>query len=244
MQLGKLREEVLLELQIDSNLGLLSDLQSTVIGSISLDANMRERILSSKASLQSDKTKHEQVLFKVYADKRTEKYQSDMLDTCRSKNSELEKQFEECDRQSSEILEKTSCLKKLVVEMGDQWDKMNEGSGIATFSMSISSDPETPARRATILNPCPVCKLWYSCYNQVYTACGHTHHPWCLAEYAKTATTCSVLSAMLLLRGIGMQRWVSGPYQVMGTMEMVSCQEKDLRSVAMGVKRRLIQGVH
>jgi hypothetical protein len=87
-----------------------------------------------------------------------------------------------------------ACLQKVLVGMGDQWKRMSDGEGVATYPRPISADPETAIRTSTSINPCPICKMWYSYSNCHFVACGHTYHPWCLLEYAKTATTCTVPS--------------------------------------------------
>jgi hypothetical protein len=156
----------------------------------SLDA--KEINESVEASLHSLQARHERLLFKISIDERTEKHHREMLESCKSQNFELEKLFLECSSQSSEISGKVECLEKVLVDMGNQWEKMNDGSGVVAFPRPISMDPESPVRTVTNLNPCPICKLWYSCYNHQFATCGHTYHPWCLAEYTKTAVSCAV----------------------------------------------------
>jgi hypothetical protein len=79
-----------------------------------------------------------------------------------------------------------------LVNIDHEWEKMNDRGGIAAFPRPISVDLESPVRTVTDLNPCPICKLWYNCYNHLFAACGHTYHPWCLAEYTKTVVSCAV----------------------------------------------------
>jgi hypothetical protein len=44
------------------------------------------------------------------------------------------------------------------------------------------------------LNGCPVCSLWFSCFDYSSLACGHTYHPFCLYKYALKSDCCLIAS--------------------------------------------------
>ena len=151
-----------------------------------------EKVQSSEAFLKCLKGEYKWLLNKVSFGETTMKHYSDMLEVCRAKNLELEKSFEECNRESMELSIKVLCLEKVLVGMEDQWEKMNEGGGLVAFFHLILVDPKISIRITTTVNACPICKLWYSYYNHQFIICGHMYHPWCLAEYAKSAMRCIV----------------------------------------------------
>ena len=102
----------------------------------------------------------------------------------------LEKELEATCDEHNNLSQKVEALEKQAVDMEEQLRMMREGFGDTFWPMPIDQCPELPIHLVHTLNPCPVCHLWYSCWDYVPIGCGHCYHPWCLAEHAKVSSKC------------------------------------------------------
>jgi hypothetical protein len=69
---------------------------------------------------------------------------------------------------------------------------MSEGGGAVFFPRPIFGSPTTPTATIHTLNACPICSFWFSCFDYCSLGCGHTYHPYCLAEHARTSRKCLI----------------------------------------------------
>ncbi|KAG0575151.1 hypothetical protein KC19_VG322100 [Ceratodon purpureus] len=98
--------------------------------------------------------------------------------------STLEGKLKECTSWHSAIVDRISFSEKMLCSYNEQLQCMSMGE---VFPVPISENPRVPERVACILNACPMCGLWYKCYNYITAACGHTYYPWCIVEHSKSS---------------------------------------------------------
>ncbi|KAG0561773.1 hypothetical protein KC19_9G090800 [Ceratodon purpureus] len=85
---------------------------------------------------------------------------------------------------------RVSSLESVLMSMREQLSRMHVGDGAALYPRPLESSPQLPVSENHTLNACPVCSLWYECFDYASLACGHTYHPYCLYEYAQKAEVC------------------------------------------------------
>ncbi|KAG0556780.1 hypothetical protein KC19_11G078700 [Ceratodon purpureus] len=83
-------------------------------------------------------------------------------------------------------------LKLILSAMEEQLCRMRAGEGAAFFPLPLEGCPQSPIAVTHTINACPVCSLWFSCYDFQSLGCGHTYHPYCLYEHAQRNSTCAV----------------------------------------------------
>ena len=83
-------------------------------------------------------------------------------------------------------------LESLLPAFEQQMLRMEKGGGAILYPQPLPSHPESPKETIAILNPCPVCNLWYECHEHLAASCGHTYHPWCFTEHARNSLACLV----------------------------------------------------
>jgi hypothetical protein len=66
------------------------------------------------------------------------------------------------------------------------------GGGATTYPLPLSTNPSEPEETTQFLNACPLCGLWYKCYNHLSFICGHKYHPWCAVHQLKNSSSCLV----------------------------------------------------
>jgi hypothetical protein len=105
-------------------------------------------------------------------------YESAILD--------LDSELERSTNKNLKIETRVSSLEGLLQSMEEQLGSMNEGGGVVFFPRPIFGSPTTPTATVHTLNACPVCSFWFSCFDYSSLGYGHTYHPYCLAEHART----------------------------------------------------------
>ncbi|KAG0597150.1 hypothetical protein M758_UG315500 [Ceratodon purpureus] len=83
-------------------------------------------------------------------------------------------------------------LKSILSAMEEQLCRMRAGEGAAFFPLPLEGCPQSPIALTHTLNACPVCSLWFSCYDFQSLGCGHTYHPYCLYEHEQRNLMCAV----------------------------------------------------
>jgi hypothetical protein len=74
----------------------------------------------------------------------------------------------------------------------EQLSCMHLGGGATTYPLPLSTNPSEPEETTQFLNACPLCGLWYKCYNHLSFICGHKYHPWCAVHQLKNSSSCLV----------------------------------------------------
>ena len=103
-------------------------------------------------------------------------------------------------------------LETLLPAFEHQILRMEKGGGAVLYPQPLSSHPESPKETISILNPCPVCNLWYECHEHLAASCGHTYHPWCFTEHARNSLACLVPDCGELFDNKSLTAWGVRPY--------------------------------
>lgn len=115
-----------------------------------------------------------------------------IVSDCEQTISRLEKELELTCDEHNRLEQKVEAFVGQLIVMEEQLRMMREGFGDCFWPVPIAKCPERPVHLVHTLNPCPVCHLWYSCWDYVPIGCGHCYHPWCLASHAKVSSKCLV----------------------------------------------------
>ena len=149
-------------------------------GSVELSSGLGdEKLLSDDISLS-----------KAHAS-RTAAHCSSVVVGCRADLASVECRLLESSQRRENVLKRVSGLEVLLVGMHEQLRRMKEGSGHALFPRPLANNPEKPVSSVHILNACPLCGFWYKANNFVALCCGHTYHPFCLSQHARSSSVCS-----------------------------------------------------
>ena len=155
-----------------------------------------EKTASEKKTLVAKLTDDEgrcEVLCASRADEqRSCKRSRQIVEECERTISRLENELEQTIQEHSRFEQKVKACEGQLVVMEEQLRMMREGFGECFWPTPIANCPESPIHLSHTLNPCPVCLLWYSCWDYVPIGCGHVYHPWCLASHAKVSSKCLV----------------------------------------------------
>jgi hypothetical protein len=122
----------------------------------------------------------------------TERYAYDKLRVSREESDALQECQGSDGKESRSILVMLKSLESLLPAFEYQIQRMEKGGGASLYPQPLPSHPDSPKETISILNPCPVCNLWYECHDHLAASCGHTYHPWCFTEHARNSLACLV----------------------------------------------------
>ena len=122
----------------------------------------------------------------------TERYAYDKLRVSREESHALQEGQGLEGKESRSILVMLKSLESLILAFEQQILRMKKGGGAILYPQPLPSHPDSPKETISILNPCPVCNLWYECHEHLAASCGHTYHPWCFTEHARNSLACLV----------------------------------------------------
>ena len=110
----------------------------------------------------------------------TERYAAEKVRLSREESDALQEGQGLDGKEYRSMLVMVKSLESLVPAFEHQIIRMEKGGGAILYPQPLPSHPESPKETISILNPCPVCNLWYECHEHLAASCGHTYHPWCL----------------------------------------------------------------
>ncbi|KAG0591096.1 hypothetical protein KC19_1G149000 [Ceratodon purpureus] len=142
------------------------------------------------AQLSSDERKCEALCASRIDEQRSGKRSRQIVTECEETIGRLERELEMTYEDHTNLQQKVEAFVRQAAVMEEQLRMMREGVGNTFWPLPIAACPEQPVQTVHTLNPCPVCRLWYSCFDYVPIGCGHCYHPWCLAEHAKVSSRC------------------------------------------------------
>jgi hypothetical protein len=151
-----------------------------------------EESMQLRLDIATDEAKYESFAFKKGLEERTILRSSKAVASCESAILDLESELERSTNKNLEIETRVSSLEGLLQSMEEQLGRMNEGGGTVFFPRPIFGSPITPIVTVHTLNACPVCSFWFNCFDYSSLGCGHTYHPYCLAEHARTSRKCLI----------------------------------------------------
>ena len=122
----------------------------------------------------------------------TERYAAEKLRVSREEYDALHEGQGSDGKEYKSILVTIKSLETLLPTLEQQILRMEKGGGAILYPQPLSSHPDSPKDTISILNPCPVCNLWYECHEHLAASCGHTYHPWCFTEHARNSLACLV----------------------------------------------------
>jgi hypothetical protein len=122
----------------------------------------------------------------------TERYAAEKLRVTREECDALHEGQGSDGKDYRSILVILESLESLLPAFEQQILRMEKGGGAILYPQPLPSHPESPKESISILNPCPVCNLWYECHEHLAASCGHTYHPWCFTEHARNSLACLV----------------------------------------------------
>ena len=167
----------------------LSAEESNLRKKLSASSSLSEGGLAARLQVECD-----EVVFKKKFAERSVSLSKEVVERCEGTIFRVEGRLLESATEYNLVSNRVTSLESLLSCMEDQLRRMKEGGGNALFPRPTSGNPDTPLSTIHVLNACPVCCFWYKRHNFVPLGCGHTYHPWCLTEHAKTTTTCRVES--------------------------------------------------
>jgi hypothetical protein len=89
-------------------------------------------------------------------------------------------------------------LESVLLSMREQLHRMQVSDGATLYSQPLERSPLVPIVETHMLNACPICSLWFECFDYFSLACGHTYHSYCLFEHAQKSS----VSLLVLLKAI------------------------------------------
>ena len=122
----------------------------------------------------------------------TERYAAEKLRVTKEESDALHDGQSSDGKDYRSILVTIKSLESLLPTFEQQILRMEKGGGAILYPQPLSSHPDYPKETISILNPCPVCNLWYECHEHLAASCGHTYHPWCFTEHARNSLACLV----------------------------------------------------
>ena len=122
----------------------------------------------------------------------TERYAAEKLRVTKAQSDALNDGQGSDGKEYRSILVTVKSLESLLPTFEQQIQRMEKGGGAILYPQPLSSQPDSPKETISILNPCPVCNLWYECHDHLAASCGHTYHPWCFTEHARNSQACLV----------------------------------------------------
>ena len=122
----------------------------------------------------------------------TERYAYEKLRVSREESDALQEGQGSDGKEYRSILVMLKSLESLLPAFEHQILRMEKGGGAILYPQPLPSHPDSPKETISILNPCPVCNLWYECHEHLAASCGHTYHPWCFTEHARNSLACLV----------------------------------------------------
>ena len=122
----------------------------------------------------------------------TERYAYEKLRVSREDSDALQECQGSDGKECRSILVMLKSLESLLPAFEYQIQRMEKGGGASLYPQPLPSHPDSPKETISILNPCPVCNLWYECHDHLAASCGHTYHPWCFTEHARNSLKCLV----------------------------------------------------
>ncbi|KAG0594907.1 hypothetical protein M758_UG121100 [Ceratodon purpureus] len=181
--------------KIDSEeLSLRARIEERLIRTESLGSGEKD-ILDKQilvAELSSDKGRYEVLCASRFDEQRRCKWSRQIVDDCEKTISGLEKELDLTCDEHRRLEQKVEAGVGQLIVIEEQLQMMKEGFEDSFWPVPIAKCPEEPVHLVHTLNPCPVCHLWYSCWDYVPLGCGHCYHPWCLASHAKASAECLV----------------------------------------------------
>ena len=123
-------------------------------------------------------------------DKKYEKMTWRNLKFAESECERLEKQSSQTSREHQEISKQMKATANHLAAIQHQLQQMSTRGGAILFPRPILGDPSSASTTLCMINACPVCGLWFKCFNFIPAPCGHTYHLWCIAEYALAGSAC------------------------------------------------------
>lgn len=137
-------------------------------------------------------TKKEGLAFRKASDEVTVRLCGEAIAGCTDEINDLQCSLETSTERNARTECRVSSLRSSLVSMREQLSRMQVGEGVALFPLPLQSSPQEPVIENHTLNACPVCSMWFECYDYASLSCGHTYHPFCLHEYAQKANKCLV----------------------------------------------------
>ena len=122
----------------------------------------------------------------------TERYAAEKLRVSKEECDALHEGQGSDGKEYRSILVILKSLESLLPLLEHQIMRMEKGGGAILYPQPLPSHPDSPKESISILNPCPVCNLWYECHEHLAASCGHTYHPWCFTEHARNSLACLV----------------------------------------------------
>lgn len=155
------------------------------------DPITREEVKPVAAEVSRVNAEVESILFKKGLEDSAIRMYVTAIAGCEDTIAEMEATKFAMSAKHSAVESRVSSLKLIISAMEEQLCHMRAGDGAAFFPLPLEGCPQSPVAVTHTLNACPVCSLWFSCYNYSSLACGHTYHPYCLYKHAQRATTCA-----------------------------------------------------
>jgi hypothetical protein len=139
-----------------------------------------------RSNIANAEAKNESFAFKKSLEERTILRSGKVVAAYESAILDLESDLDGSMSKNLEIERMVSSLEGFLQSMEEQLRRMNEGGGTVFFPRPIFGSPTTPTATVHTLNACPICSFWFSCFDYSSLGYGHTYHPYCLAEHART----------------------------------------------------------
>lgn len=156
------------------------------------DPISREEVQPVAAEVSRANAEIESILFKKGLEDSAIRMYVSAIAGCEDTIAEMEAARLEMSAKHTVAESRVSCLKMFISAMEEQLSRMRAGDGAAFFPQPVEGCPQEPVAVTHTLNACPVCSLWFSCYDYSSLSCGHTYHPFCLYEHSQKSGTCAV----------------------------------------------------
>ena len=186
VRLARLTTEVLLiQCALEAKSQTLADLE-VGLGAGSLET---AALINDVAALTSER---DSLAFRKASDELTVRRCGEAIADCSGQVKELEFALRTSTESTARTESRVSCLESSLISMREQLTRMQVDDGAALYPRPLVNSPQVPVVETHTLNACPVCSLWFECFDYSSLGCGHTYHSYCLAEYAGKASNCLV----------------------------------------------------